>query len=615
MEYRKVRYTLKFLIVIGVTLFASLTTAASNPKRIIVLQSNGQNFKPWSEYVKTFCQELERQSPLPIVVQNFPVVIAPDSASAESRLAEYFNALFSSQPPDLIVAFGAPAAVFVQRHRSELFPATPVVLAAVDERRIQRLGDTANETVIAVWVDILALFGNILQVLPNTRTIAVVIGNSPNEQFWVQEMRNRLEPLKGRVNFLFWDDLSFEEILKQAATLPKDSAIFWIQPQIDVSGAVHEGERALKRLHDVANAPIFSHDDAFFAGEIVGGPMTSVSQGAAAAAAVATRILGGTRAEEIKTPILEYGPAKYDWRELKRWAIPESRLPRGSEVLFRQPTPWELYRWQVLAVCAAILLQATLIMGLFYERRRRLLAEVQSRQRMIELAHVNRYSIAGELTASIAHELNQPLGAILINADTMEQLLRSSSPDVVELRQIVSEIHRDDERAAKVIRHIRSLVKKNPIDLKQLDLNEVVGETLDFLSSLAIARKVQMRSSVTRLPLPVKGDPTQLQQVLLNLIVNALDATADKHVPERTITVRTERSADWAEFSTSDTGPGIPAGKLSQIFEPFFSTKSDGMGMGLSIARTIVEAHGGTITAQNQSRGGAIFSVKLPLIR
>ncbi|MFG3590949.1 hypothetical protein [Bradyrhizobium sp. RDI18] len=117
---------------------------------------------------------------------------------------------------------------------------------------------TENDTVVAVWIDVPALFENILKVLPRTKTIAVVIGSSPNEQFWVQEMKNQLEPLKGRVDLLFWNELSFEEILKQAATLPKDSAIFWIQPQIDVTGAVHEGERALKRLYAVANSPIFS---------------------------------------------------------------------------------------------------------------------------------------------------------------------------------------------------------------------------------------------------------------------------------------------------------------------------------------------------------------------
>ncbi|KRQ97002.1 sensor histidine kinase [Bradyrhizobium valentinum] len=606
---------LRFIAIVAV-LSASISSATANPKRIMILQSSGQNFKPWSEYVKGFRQELERQSPIPIEVQSFPVVIASGSESAENRLAEYLNALFSSHPPDLIVAFGAPAAAFAQRHRRDLFPSTPMLLTAIDQRRVQQMNVTENDTVVAVWIDVPALFENILKVLPRTKTIAVVIGSSPNEQFWVQEMKNQLEPLKGRVDLLFWNELSFEEILKQAATLPKDSAIFWIQPQIDVTGAVHEGERALKRLYAVANSPIFSHDDSFFAGEIVGGPMTSVSQGSQTAAAVAAKILGGTKPRAIETPVLQYGPAKYDWRELRRWAIPESRLPKGSEILFREPTLWELYRWQILAICAAVLSQAAMITGLLYQRRRRFLAEVQARQRMSELARINRYSMAGELCTSIAHELNQPLGAILLNAETMEQMLRSSRlSDATELLGIVSEIRRDDERAGKVLQHIRSLVRRVPIDVKPLDLNEVVSETLDFLSSLAIARKVQIRHSLAELPLPVKGDYTQLQQVLLNLVVNALDATAHKAVNERVITVQTKRSDNWAEFSTADTGPGVPPEQLSKIFEPFFSTKPNGMGMGLSIARTIVEFHGGIINIQNRSSGGAIVIVRLPLIR
>jgi signal transduction histidine kinase len=610
-----VNLVLKCLIVVGIVHSASLATAAAIPKRIIVLQSNGLHFKPWSEYAKAFRQELERRSNWPIVVQSLPVAPAPDSEQAESRFAEYLRALFPNDPPDLIVTFGAPAAAFVQRRRKELFPTTPTLFAAVDKRRIQQIGLSDNDAVVSVWVDIPALFENILQILPDTKTIAVVVGDSPNERFWVKEMETRLEPLKNRVNFLFWNHLSFEEILKQAASLPSHTAIFWTQPQVDISGAVHEGELALKRLHAAANAPIFSHDDAFFDGEIVGGPMTSVSQGARTAATVAARLLGGEKAEQIETPVLRYPAAKYDWRELKRWGIPESRLPEGSEVDFRPPALWEVYRWQVLAVSAAILFQAALIGGLLYERRRRLLAEIQSRQRMSELAHVNRYSMAGELTASISHELNQPLGAILINAETMETILKSPSPDLAELRELVSDIRRDDDRASKVIHHIRSLLKKGPPELKEPDdLNRLVGDTLDFLSGLAIAREMQVLRMITHLPLPVKGDPIQLQQVLLNLIVNAFDATADKPSSERVITVRTKRSDDWAELLTSDSGPGIPAEKLSQVFEPFYSTKPSGMGMGLSIARTIVQSHGGTISAQNQSHGGAIFSVRLPLL-
>jgi signal transduction histidine kinase len=608
-----VNSALKCLIALGIVVSASLPAAAANLKRVLVLQSNGQNFKPWSEYAKAFRQELEQQSNWPIVIQSFPVTLASDNDNAEGRFADFLKALFPSDPPDLIVAFGAPASAFVQRRRKDLFPTAPTLLAAIDERRIQRTALSDNDAVVPVWIDIPAIFGNILQVLPDTGTIAVVIGNSPNERFWVREMESQLEPLKGRVNVVFWNGLSFEEILTRAASLPKHSAIFWTQPQIDVTGAVHEGELALRRLYAAANAPIFSHDDSFFDGEIVGGPMTSVSQGSRTAATVAVRILGGEKAGEIGTPVLPYEAAKFDWRELKRWGIPESRLPAGSEVRFRPSSPWELYRWQIALICAVLLLQGGLIATLMHERRRRFHAEVQSRQRSAELAHINRFSTAGELTATIAHEINQPLGAILTNVETAESMIKSPAPDLQEIGEILADIRRDDMRAAQVIDRLRSLLKKVPLELKQIDVNDVARETMQFLSALAIAREVNLTSLISSTPLPVKGDPIQLQQVVLNLIVNAMDAMTGMPSAERRITVSTARDTNSADLSVSDVGSGIPVEKLKEVFEPFFTTKPRGMGMGLSIARTIVEAHDGQLWAENSAGRGATFRIRLPL--
>jgi ABC-type uncharacterized transport system substrate-binding protein len=344
--------------------FALLTVesvAATAPKRIVFLHSYGQNFKPWSDYAKALRQELDRRSRWPLVIEDFSVIAArAEDENGEVQFAEYLSAVFSSQAPDLVVAFGAPAAVFVQRHRSDLFPGTPMVLTAVDERRVQQLTLTGNDTVVAVRQDIGVLFGHILQILPNTKTIAVVVGNSPNERFWVGAIATELEPSKHRVKLLFFNDLSFEDILNRATTLPPFSAIFWIQPQVDAIGAVHEGDGALKRLYAVANAPIFSFDDSFFGGEIVGGPMTSVSDGTRAASDVVIRILSGEKPADIKTPVLEYGPAKYDWRQLQRWGISESRLPPGNEIHFRELPAWERYRWQIALACFVILLQAHL---------------------------------------------------------------------------------------------------------------------------------------------------------------------------------------------------------------------------------------------------------------
>jgi signal transduction histidine kinase len=594
--------------------FVSANASAAEPKRVVVLYSYGQNFKPWSDYAKALRQELERQSPWPLDIHDFSVITARNRGEdAEIQFAEYLNALFSRRAPDIIVAFGAPAAAFVQRHRANLFPATPMVLTAVDQRRVKETALTENDTVVAVRLNIPVLFGNILRLLPDTRTIAVFIGNSPNEGFWVNEMRQELEPLKDRVKILIYNELSFEDALTHVASLPPNSAIFWAQPQVDATGAVHEGERALRLLYQVAKAPIFSFDDAFFGEEIVGGPMTSVSDGARKTSEVLVRILNGAKPADIKTPPLEYGPPKFDWRQLQRWGIAESRLPANAEIAFRQPPVWQAYRWQIALVCAVILLQATLITRLLYEQHLRRYAEVQARQRMSELAHVNRFSMAGELTATIAHEINQPLGAIHTNAETLDLMLNSSPFDLAEAKAIVADIRRDDARASQVIIRLRSLLKKAPFDAKDVDLNDIVRETIAFLSALAMSRQVEMRTSATSSPLPIRGDRVQLQQVVLNLVVNAMDAMANLPAGARKMLISTTRLDNIAEVVISDAGAGIPSDKLKDVFEPFFTTKTAGMGMGLSIARTIIEAHNGQIWAENLPSGGASIHIKLPL--
>ena len=225
-----------------------------------------------------------------------------------------------------------------------------------------------------------------------------------------------------------------------------------------------------------------------------------------------------------------------------------------------------------------------------------------------------RFSTAGELTASIAHEINQPLGAILTNAETADAILKSPTPDIAELKDIVKDILQDDRRASEVIRRMRSLLKKAPFELKNFDLNDVVRETLDLLSAVAVGRKVELSSFLAPNALPILCDHIQLQQVIMNLVVNAIDAMKDTPAENRIISIRTSRVEKFAELSVSDRGPGIPEDKLKEVFEPFFTSKAEGMGMGLSIARTIIEAHNGLIWANNRDHGGASFRIRLPLV-
>jgi signal transduction histidine kinase len=488
-----------------------------------------------------------------------------------------------------------------------------MLLAIVEERRVEQSMLSEQDAVAAVRFNPVAIAENILRLLPETKAIAMVVGNSPSEQFWTGELKRTLGALlNNKVELIFYNERPFEEILNEVANLPPHSAIWFQQLAVDGAGAVYGDKEPLKRIYEVANAPIFSYEDPYFTGEVVGGPMFSPAEGARPTAAAAVRLLGGEEASSIKVSPIVFSAPKYDWRLLQRWNISESRLPPGSEILFRERTIWERYFLQMALVTAVILLQSALIMALLNAHRRRRLAEVQSRQRMKELAHVNRFSTAGELTATIAHEINQPLGSVLTNAETAQVILKSPNPDIVELNEIVGDIVRDNRRASEVIRKLRDVMRRAPFEPKNLDLSEVVQESVEFLSALGVGRKVKLGSALAPVVLPIIGDRIQLQQVITNLIVNAMDAMAD--TPEnRIVSVRTSRVENFAQLSVSDRGPGIPEDKLKEVFEPFFTSKAEGMGMGLSIARTIVEAHHGLIWARNRDHGGASFRIRLPL--
>jgi signal transduction histidine kinase len=239
------------------------------------------------------------------------------------------------------------------------------------------------------------------------------------------------------------------------------------------------------------------------------------------------------------------------------------------------------------------------------------LLETQELRR--ELAHVSRVSVLGQLASSLAHELSQPLGAILRNSEAAELLLGESRPDLEELKAIVADIHRDDRRAGEVIHRLRALLKRRQMDAQPVAIETLVNDVASLVRADALTRHVALEWFVERGLPPVTGDRVHLSQVLINLIINAMDAVMDRAISERQVAVGARRGPDGSiVLSVQDNGPGISPEDLPRIFEPFFTTKESGMGMGLSVCRTIVSAHGGTLSAENVAGGGARFEMRLP---
>jgi len=266
-----------------------------------------------------------------------------------------------------------------------------------------------------------------------------------------------------------------------------------------------------------------------------------------------------------------------------------------------------------LLVLLVVAQSAVLAFWILKDRRRR---HAKHALRSAE-THAGRLALVGEIAGSIAHEISQPLSAILANAEAAENLLGQSQPPLDEIRRMLSDIRRDDLRANDIVRHLHSLLKRRELQTTMIDLNEVAATALSLIQPIARRRLVTVRSELDPSLPPIHGDSVHLEQVLLNLMMNALDAMAPNSsagASERILDLRTSRyDKSSAAITVTDTGPGIAAAFRPNIFDSFFSTKQEGIGLGLAIARTIVHAHGGKIWQEGTSTGGAAFKFTIPL--
>jgi len=231
-----------------------------------------------------------------------------------------------------------------------------------------------------------------------------------------------------------------------------------------------------------------------------------------------------------------------------------------------------------------------------------------------ELTHIGRVSALGELTASLAHELNQPLTAILNNAEVAQKFLDADAPNIAELREIMKDIVADEIRAADVIHRVRVMVKKGVLEHGPLDINGVVGEVAQLVRSDMASRQVPMTLELASGLPRVRGDRVQLQQVVLNVVLNGIDAMRETNGRDPTLAIRTFAAGPRSvTVAIEDSGPGIDLRDVERIFEPLYTTRREGLGMGLAIARTIIHAHGGQLRAANNAAGGATFEFTLPV--
>jgi len=966
---------------------AATAFAAAEPKRVLIVHSFGSVAPPFTTHSTAFEAELVKQLGNHVDLDEVSLDMAryaePDMQEA---LVDYLEKRGDKWKPDLVVPIGGPAGIFVAKFRNRLFREIPILYCALDQRLLGPEAFDANTAFIGANYEVKGFAEDILQIAPDTKNIVVVIGATPLEQFWAKAFQKEFEPFTDRVNFIWLNDLPFDQMLERVKKLPPHSFIFFILFLRDAAGVTQNADEALQRLHAVANAPINSIFTSQMGLGIVGGHLYPSTEDGVKGAETAVRILNGEPPSSFSPSIVPPSSPRYDWRELKRWNINEHRLPAGSTVLFREPTVWQRYQAWIIAGVSIFTLQALLITGLLlnlFRRRRaesslteserrfetmadaapimiwmtgedklctfvnkawlaftgrrmeqelgngwsevvhhddfenaiktyvaafdarspfamkyrirrhdgeyrfitdsgaprfgpygrfrgyvgacvdvtdllekqkalseveervalateaahlgvwerdlannnfwisdkarelfqfdpsepvtytqfrerahpedlissdlarnraietksgyeleyrvllpdgtvrwisgrarcildengnvarllgvlmdvterkqaqelfqlateastsgtllvdgqghillvnaqteklfnywreeligkraeilvpegfanyfanrakfvatphalssgtgkqlfgrrkdgsefpaeislnsirtpqgilvlasvvditaRKIAEEQERKTRDEINRLSRISLLGEMTASIAHELNQPLSGIMSNASAGQRFIDRGNVDLINIREILVDIAADSRRAHEVIAHVRNTIKKGAQMRERINMNEIITRVSHMVQPDIAAHSCELELSLEKNLPTVEGDPIQIQQVLINLVTNACDAMRTTPAGQRKVNIATELNGDETiRVNVRDYGAGITDDVRERLFDQFFTTKEEGLGMGLFIVRSIIESHGGKIDVQAKDGGGTCFCFTLP---
>jgi signal transduction histidine kinase len=581
-------------------------------QQVLLLHGFNRGNMVLDHFTGNFRVDLDQRAGKPVNVVQVTVGPTGFVGAPEQAVVDFIRSTYAGHPaPDLIVSVSGPAAVFARKYRQQLFPDSPLLFAAVDQRYLQDapLGD--NETAVAVLNDFPRLVDDMLQVLPQTRQVFMVMGSGELGRFWRRELNEQFKRFRGRLTFVWSNDLSLAEILRRCANLPGHSAIIYLTFGTDSAGAAYADGRVLAELRATANAPLFSPHSVYLGSGIVGGSLMSIDELSRDTAVAANRILNGASPGSVRVPLRSPGQPTFDWRELQRWGVDESRLPPASVVRYRRPSLWREYRTAVLIATGALAIQAFLIVGLLVERRARKRAEIDSRRNLALAADASRRATMSALASSIAHELGQPLTAIIFNAEALQRMIsaKNSTPETIE--ETLSDLHAEGVRATQIIARQQTMLRSHPLQKKSIDLHVVVNESVALVAHELTARNIVVNVNFSSSPCVISGDQVLLQQVLVNLMINAMDAMAEVPLARRHLTITSELRAADVTLSVRDTGPGLPADIISTLFTPFITTKARGLGIGLTVVRRIIDVHGGTIEARNNPEGGATFTVTL----
>jgi signal transduction histidine kinase len=532
---------------------------------------------------------------------------APNHLGAQ---VEALAAKYRDKPMDVVVAAGEGALEFVLEHRQAFAPDVPVVFGGVNPGYVMDLDLPPDAYGVVSSFDARKTLELARKLQPNATSLVLMGGSAEIDREWLARTLESVRAIEGLDISVVSDETiaGFQDV---ARNLGLDTILLVVSVFTDAEGRQFPPRDSLATISASARTPAYTVFNTQIGHGALGGHVETFGSIGEAMGDLALRLTSG----DPDTPRLVQtaGYPVVDWRQLRRFGLDANRLPSETELLFYDPTAWERYRAEILLASTVILLQSATIGALVVQSRRRRRVEGELAEGRLELAHLSRATQLGELSGALAHELNQPLTAILANAEAGRRLIAQEHPDLEEIEAILADIAADDRRAAAIISELRRLMVKGEATMAPVDLVALVDDTLALLRSELVTRQTPVEVRHAAPALEVMGSAPQLQQVVLNLVLNGAEAMAGTPPPDRRLTVETRIRPDgWRELAVRDHGPGVTAEMRQAAFRPFVSTKPGGLGFGLSICRSIAQAHGGTLAFDPEMKDGARVVLALP---
>jgi len=723
----------------------AISADAKESQRVLILRFDN-SFAPGPSKTQTHLVKTlqEKSSPKILIDVEYLDLTRYNDEQHQKNLIDLLEHKYSTVKFDLIITIGSLALEMVLAHDADLFRRSPVVFCLFQPNlpeTYKKNPDTTGLIAKGYHNSIQETLELSLELQPKVENVIVIAGVDKWSRNLLKIAKEISRPYEKQYRFSWLTDMTMDELIETVSTPMEKTIILYLSVIKDTAGNKYIPVHACRMIAQAAKAPVYALWSGTIGAGAIGGYVLSGEKIGEQTADMCLKILNGEKPSNI--PIERYEDAyMFDWRQVKRWSIPEDRLPPGSIVKFKEFTVWDRYKGRIISAFALILFQALIISYLVYQRRirrknekdllqaelryrtvadftydweywqntdgalqyvspscerisgytiqefktapslfkdiilpedreiwdihdhksaeneepsgiqfrikrkdgqirwienvcqpvktnqgdhlgirgsnrditERKLAEINAQKHREELTYISRVTTLGELSASMAHELNQPLAAILNNANAAMKFISGDRKDLDEVNEILNDIIKDDRRASGIIKKLRTLMSKKEMELSPLNLNEIIW---------GVAKLTDRETSVRDVPLileldddlpHVKGDAIHLEQIILNLILNGTEAmvTIDRQFRKLRICT-TEHDRDFIKVSVEDKGTGIDEAHINSIFETFYTTKPGGMGMGLSICRSIIEAHGGRLWAENNPDQGATVYFTVPV--